>query len=142
MPFVSIRISGSATTDQKSGIVADVTRSLVERLGKNPAAVQIVIEEVSTENYGAGGILIADRDAPLAKGDAHADSSQRDRSRARAYLYSFAPARPARRTDPSGAGAGWPSAARHPRQGPRARSVDRGEPRRTRRGQCQGQAQG
>ena len=76
MPFVSIRISGTATKDQKSGIVADVTQSLVERLGKNPAAVQIVIEEVSTENYGAGGILIADRDASKIEGDAHADPSQ------------------------------------------------------------------
>ena len=76
MPFVSIRISGTATKDQKSGIVADVTQSLVERLGKSPAAVQIVIEEVSTENYGAGGILIADRDAPKPEGDAHADPSQ------------------------------------------------------------------
>ena len=78
MPFVSIRISGSATKDQKSAIVADVTQSLVERLGKNPAAVQIVIEEVSLENYGAGGILLADRDAPAIKSqeDAHAESSQ------------------------------------------------------------------
>ena len=72
MPFVSIRISGTATKDQKAGIVADVTSSLVERLGKNPAAVQIVIEEVSTENYGAGGQLIADRDAPTSREDAHA----------------------------------------------------------------------
>ncbi|MGY2733245.1 tautomerase family protein [Sphingomonas sp. UYP23] len=82
MPFVSIRISGSATKDQKSAIVADVTQSLVERLGKNPAAVQIVIEEVSLENYGAGGILLADRDAPKSQPapksqeDAHAESSQ------------------------------------------------------------------
>ena len=78
MPFVSIRISGSATRDQKAGIVADVTRSLVDRLGKNPAAVQIVIEEVSTENYGAGGQLIADRDAPVAapREDAHAVPSR------------------------------------------------------------------
>ncbi|MET3760158.1 4-oxalocrotonate tautomerase family protein [Sphingomonas sp. UYEF23] len=78
MPFVSIRISGSATKDQKSAIVADVTQSLVERLGKDPAAVQIVIEEVSTENYGAGGILLADRDAPTPKPqeDARAESSQ------------------------------------------------------------------
>jgi 4-oxalocrotonate tautomerase len=80
MPFVSIRLSGSATKDQKSAIVADVTASLVSRLGKNPAAVQIVIEEVSTENYGAGGQLIADRDAPKAAPssgeDAHAVSSQ------------------------------------------------------------------
>ncbi|OYY69565.1 4-oxalocrotonate tautomerase family protein [Sphingomonas sp. 28-63-12] len=74
MPFVSIRMAGSATRAQKAGIVADVTRSLVERLGKNPAAVQIVIEEVSTENYGAGGQLIVDRDAHLApsREDAHA----------------------------------------------------------------------
>ncbi len=71
MPFVSIRIAGSASREQKAGIVADVTRSLVERLGKNPAAVQIVIEEVSTENYGAGGQLIVDRDAPKRE-DAHA----------------------------------------------------------------------
>jgi 4-oxalocrotonate tautomerase len=63
MPFVSIRLAGSASKEQKAGIVADVTESLVTRLGKNPAAVQIVIEEVSTENYGAGGTLIADRPA-------------------------------------------------------------------------------
>jgi len=79
MPFVSIRISGTATKDQKAGIVADVTSSLVERLGKNPAAVQIVIEEVSTENYGAGGQLLVDRDAAKARRsgeDAHAEPSQ------------------------------------------------------------------
>lgn len=75
MPFVSIRLSGPATRDQKAAVVADVTRSLVERLGKNPAAVQIVIEEVRPENYGAGGVLIADRDAPKLQEDAHAESS-------------------------------------------------------------------
>lgn len=79
MPFVSIRMAGTATREQKAAIVADVTRSMVERLGKNPAAVQVVIEEVSTDNYGAGGQLIADRDAPSGapqpKEDAHADSA-------------------------------------------------------------------
>ena len=77
MPFVSIRLAGAATREQKAAIVADVTTSLVTRLGKNPAAVQVVIEEVSTENYGAAGQLIADRDSPapsiLATGDAHAE---------------------------------------------------------------------
>ncbi len=77
MPFVSIRLAGTATREQKAGIVADVTSSLVTRLGKNPAAVQVVIEEVSPENYGAGGQLIADRDSPAPptsdKGDAHAE---------------------------------------------------------------------
>ena len=80
MPFVSIRLSGTATKAQKAGIVADVTESLVQRLGKSRAAVQIVIEEVDTENYGAGGQLIVDRDAPVAphvtEEVAHAGSSQ------------------------------------------------------------------
>jgi 4-oxalocrotonate tautomerase len=79
MPFVSIRLAGTASVEQKAGIVADVTSSLVARLGKNPAAVQVVIEEVSPENYGAGGILIAHRDQPPAaqpREDAHAEPSQ------------------------------------------------------------------
>lgn len=74
MPFVDIRLAGKATREQKAGIVADVTRSLVERLGKPAAAVQINITELSTENYGAGGQLIADRaPAPLPphREDAH-----------------------------------------------------------------------
>lgn len=68
MPFVDIRLAGSATREQKAAIVADVTRSLVERLGKSPAAVQVVISEISTENYGAGGLLIADRASPSPTG--------------------------------------------------------------------------
>ena len=75
MPFVSIRLAGTATREQKAGVVADVTRSLVDRLGKPAAAVQIVIEEVSTQNYGAAGQLIADRDAQPRE-DAHAEPSQ------------------------------------------------------------------
>ena len=66
MPFVDIRLAGNATREQKAAIVADVTQSLVERLGKSAAAVQVVISEVSTENYGSGGQLIADR-APASR---------------------------------------------------------------------------
>jgi len=76
MPFIDIRLAGPATREQKAAIVADVTRSMVERLGKPAAAVQVTITELSLENYGSGGVLIADRTAPAAKGDAHADPSQ------------------------------------------------------------------
>ena len=61
MPFVDIRLAGSATREQKAALVADITQSLVERLGKPAAAVQVNITELSLENYGAGGQLIADR---------------------------------------------------------------------------------
>lgn len=78
MPFVDIRLAGNATREQKAAIVADVTQSLVERLGKSPAAVQVVISEVSTENYGSGGMLVADRAAsPQTGEDANAAVTSR-----------------------------------------------------------------
>mgnify|MGYP001544790590 FL=1 len=66
MPFVDIRLAGSATREQKAALVADITRSLVQRLGKPAAAVQVNIIELPTENYGAGGLLVADRSAASA----------------------------------------------------------------------------
>ena len=73
MPFVDIRLAGNATREQKAAIVADVTRSLVERLGKPAAAVQIVISEIATENYAAGGQSLADSaSAAQPREDAHA----------------------------------------------------------------------
>ncbi|MBB4837654.1 MULTISPECIES: tautomerase family protein [Sphingomonas] len=76
MPFIDIRLAGPATREQKAGIVADVTASMVARLGKPAAAVQVNITELSLENYGAGGQLIADRNAAPVQGDAHAEPSQ------------------------------------------------------------------
>ncbi|MGC6328062.1 tautomerase family protein [Rhizorhabdus sp. FW153] len=67
MPFVDIRIAGTASRVQKAAIVADVTASLGAHLGKPASAVQVTITEVSTENYGAGGVLIADRPASPAQ---------------------------------------------------------------------------
>ena len=76
MPFIAIELAGPATRAQKAAIVADVTRSMVERLGKPAAAVQVVINEHSTENYGSNGILIADRGAPPKQEVANANGGQ------------------------------------------------------------------
>ena len=67
MPFVDIRLAGAATREQKAAIVADVTRSLGAHLGKPASAVQVNITELSLENYGSGGLLIADRPASPAQ---------------------------------------------------------------------------
>ena len=76
MPFIAIELAGTATREQKAAVVADITRSMVERLGKPAAAVQVVINEHSTENYGSNGILIADRDAPPKQEVANANGGQ------------------------------------------------------------------
>ena len=64
MPFIRVELAGSITREQKAAVVADLTRSMVDRLGKPAGAVQIVIAEHSLDNYGASGILLADRPAP------------------------------------------------------------------------------
>ena len=73
MPFIDIRLAGPATREQKAGIVADVTASMVARLGKPAGAVQVNITELSLDNYGAAGILLADRPS---QGDAPADDKR------------------------------------------------------------------
>jgi 4-oxalocrotonate tautomerase len=76
MPFIRVELAGSFSKEQKSAVVTDLTRSMVERLGRPAAAVQIVIAEHATENYGANGILIADRAAAPAREVANANGGQ------------------------------------------------------------------
>ena len=56
MPFVNIKITREgATAEQKATLIREVTRLLVETLGKNPATTVVIIEEVETDNWGIGG---------------------------------------------------------------------------------------
>ena len=75
MPYVRIEITAGATRDQKRDLVADVTRSLVERLGKRPEHIHIVIDEVAEQNWGFAGKL-TDEWRASQREDAHADTSQ------------------------------------------------------------------
>lgn len=57
MPYVNVRITAGATRDQKARIVADITNSLVEVLGKKPEHTHVVIDEVAEEDWGFAGML-------------------------------------------------------------------------------------
>ncbi len=57
MPYVNVQILRGATREQKAGIVHDVTKSLVERLGKRPEHIHVVLQEVEEENWGYEGLL-------------------------------------------------------------------------------------
>jgi len=70
MPYVKIEVIEGISREQKAGLVADVTRSLVERLGKRPEQVFVVIDEKSPDDWGVAGQLISAMTAP--REDAHA----------------------------------------------------------------------
>jgi 4-oxalocrotonate tautomerase len=62
MPFVNIKItSEGATSEKKAELIAGVTKLLQQVLGKNPATTVVIIEEVSTDNWGIGGESVTAR---------------------------------------------------------------------------------
>ena len=61
MPYVNIRITAGATDEQKAELIAGTTDLLVKVLNKNPASTFVVIDEIAPENWGAGGISVAER---------------------------------------------------------------------------------
>lgn len=61
MPYVNIRITDeTVTTDQKTRLIKGATQLLVDVLGKDPATTIVVIDEVSTDNWGIGGIPVTE----------------------------------------------------------------------------------
>jgi len=61
MPYVHIRVTREAVTrEQKATLIAGVTDLLVKTLGKNPAAIHVVIEEVDLDNWGVSGLSVAE----------------------------------------------------------------------------------
>ena len=58
MPFVSVRITkDGVTVEQKKRVVEEITRTLVEVLGKRPEHIHVIIDEVEPENWGYAGVL-------------------------------------------------------------------------------------
>lgn len=57
MPYVNVQLLGGASREQKSALVADITQSLVARMGKKPEHIHIVIQEIPETNWGFQGLL-------------------------------------------------------------------------------------
>jgi 4-oxalocrotonate tautomerase len=69
MPYVNIKITREgATADQKAELIAGVTDLLVKVLNKTPATTFVVIDEVALEDWGIGGLPVAEY---RAKANAH-----------------------------------------------------------------------
>lgn len=56
MPYVNIKITDDGVTAaQKAELIQGVTELLQKVLDKNPQTTVVVIDEVSTDNWGIGG---------------------------------------------------------------------------------------
>ena len=55
MPYINIKITDEqVTAEQKAALISGATQLLVDVLNKNPATTFVVIDEVSTDNWGIG----------------------------------------------------------------------------------------
>ena len=61
MPCVNVQILEGASRQQKAELVGDITRSLVQRLGKRPEHIHIIIQGISESNWGFEGRLTDER---------------------------------------------------------------------------------
>lgn len=56
MPYVNIQVTDEGvTSDQKQALIAGASKLLQEVLDKDPKTTFVVIEEISTDNWGVGG---------------------------------------------------------------------------------------
>jgi len=60
MPYINLQITKGASRDQKKTIVEQMTKTLVEVLGKKPEHIHIVIDEIDQDNWGYNGMLTSD----------------------------------------------------------------------------------
>ncbi|MDK8462740.1 4-oxalocrotonate tautomerase family protein [Marinobacter sp. SS13-12] len=56
MPYVNIKVTDdNVSVEQKRRLIQGTTQLLVDVLNKNPDATHVVIDEVSTDNWGVKG---------------------------------------------------------------------------------------
>ena len=61
MPYINIKITDeNVTKEQKTRLIEGATQLLVDVLNKNPATTVVVIDEVSTDNWGIGGECVTE----------------------------------------------------------------------------------
>ncbi|HEX8353274.1 MAG TPA: 4-oxalocrotonate tautomerase family protein [Pyrinomonadaceae bacterium] len=61
MPYVNVKITkDGVTVEQKRRVVEEITRTLVDVLGKRPEHIHVIIDEIEPENWGFAGMLTTD----------------------------------------------------------------------------------
>jgi 4-oxalocrotonate tautomerase len=60
MPYVSIRVAGTLSKEQKQNISKGVTEVISKEANKPPEAVLIFIDEIERDNVAKSGKLLSD----------------------------------------------------------------------------------
>jgi 4-oxalocrotonate tautomerase len=135
MPFVNIRITkeGHVGKKEKNQLIQGVTKLLVDTLGKNPASIVVIIDEIDTDNYGLGGASITTVRKHAKKEQKLAAKAEKARLRAEKEAQAAAlvpqentastPAAPAPRAKKAVRAARKPRTGRTPKAAPKVKAI-------------------
>ena len=62
MPIIRIEMFEGRDRDQKRKIISEVTDGFCHATGASPESVNVILTDVSQDEWGRGGIAFADRD--------------------------------------------------------------------------------
>jgi 4-oxalocrotonate tautomerase len=62
VPIINIQMLVGRTPDQKRRLVASITDAMVDCIGARRASVNVIINEVASENWAQDGGLFSDRE--------------------------------------------------------------------------------
>ena len=62
MPYINVKLTPEGLTPKiKSELIQEFTQILANKLEKKPETTIVIIEEVSTDNWGIGGLSVTQR---------------------------------------------------------------------------------
>ena len=62
MPIIRVEMFEGRDRDQKRKIISEVTDGFCRATGPSPESVNVILTDVSQDEWGRGGIAFADRD--------------------------------------------------------------------------------
>ena len=62
MPIIRVEMFEGRDRDQKRKIISEVTNGFCRAIGASPESVNVILTDVSQDEWGRGGIAFADRE--------------------------------------------------------------------------------
>lgn len=59
MPFITVQIIEGRSVEQKHALIKEISEAAIRVLDADPDNVRIVINEVTTDDWGVGGVPVA-----------------------------------------------------------------------------------
>lgn len=59
MPFITVQIIEGRSVAQKHALIKEISEAAIRVLGADPDNVRIVINEVTADDWGVGGVPVA-----------------------------------------------------------------------------------